>query len=253
MEDDTSTLALEGVTPYAQIPRWVLRSGKDLSLGARSLYGVIMTYADNGTRAAFPSRDTLATDLGVSVRSVGTYIKDLETFGALKVTRRRNRKTGNFYANHYVLVFTDPRAPQEAHCPRPEEASFPRTTPTASTTPTIPPSRSHHPTGDDDSSLRSHHAKRDAPTLTDLAAKMHADDCEDPDAFIEAFEAQHPGSSTDLGHLIINCWGPEGTTERIERKIARGRELGKADPIRWGVAAWVRALPGITHGALGRA
>lgn len=253
MEDDTSTLALEGFTPYAQIPRWVLRSGKELSLGARSLYGVIMTYADNGTRAAFPSRDTLAGDLGVSVRSVGTYIRDLEAFGALKVTRRRNRKTGNFYANHYVLVFTDPRTPQEAHCPRPEEASFPRTTPTTSTTPTSPPSRSHHPTGDDDSSLAFASPHGDAATLKALAMSMYSDGCEDPDDFIEAFEAQHPGGSTDLGHLIWNCWGPEGTTERIDRKIARGRELGKTDPIRWGIAAWVRALPGITHGTLGQA
>lgn len=161
MDNATSTLALKGFTPYAQVPRWVLRSGKHLSLGARSLYGVIMTYAANDTHAAFPSRETLAGDLGVSVRSVGTYIGELEKFGALTVERRRNKRTGNFYANHYVLIFEEPGTtmqqtpseapglpidlqelvnaqvgPQEAHFPRREEAHFPITTPTSSTTPT---------------------------------------------------------------------------------------------------------------------
>lgn len=138
--DDISTLTIEGFTPYAQVPRWVLRAGKGLSLGARSLYGVIMTYADNSTRAAFPSREKLASDLGVSTRSVSTYIKELEGFGALRVDRRRNKRTGNFYANHYVLVFADPHAPEpgEAHFPRREEADFPRTTPTVLPTPTSP-------------------------------------------------------------------------------------------------------------------
>lgn len=133
MNEDTSTLTIEGATPFAQIPRWILRSGDHLSHGAVRLYGVIMTYADNTSRTAFPARERLGEDLGVSVRSIGKYVKELEEFGALKVTRRRNKRNGNFYANHYVLVF-DP--PQEAQFPRREEAGFPITTPTEVTTPT---------------------------------------------------------------------------------------------------------------------
>lgn len=107
--DNVSTLEIKGFTPYAQIPRWILRAGGKLSHGAVRLYGVIMTYADNSTRAAFPSREKLAEDMGVKARSISTYTKELEEYGALEVTRRRNKKTGNFYANHYVLSFSDPR------------------------------------------------------------------------------------------------------------------------------------------------
>lgn len=125
--DNSSTLEIKGFTPYAQIPRWILRAGDKLSHGAVRLYGVIMTYADNSTRAAFPSREKLAEDMGVKVRSISTYIKELEDFGALEVTRRRNKKTGNFYANHYVLVFTEPGA--EICTPR-DAVDCPRTKPT---------------------------------------------------------------------------------------------------------------------------
>lgn len=106
----TETLAIQGFTPYAQIPKWILRAGDALSHGAVRLYGTIMTYSDNDTKAAFPGREKLAGDMGVKVRSISTYIKELEDFGALTVTRRRNKRTGNFYANHYVLVFSDPCA-----------------------------------------------------------------------------------------------------------------------------------------------
>lgn len=105
---DSGTLSIQGFTPYAQVPRWILRSGDRLSHTAVRLYGVIMTYADNSTRAAFPSREKLAQDVGASVATVKRAVKELEDQGAIIVTRRRNKKTGNFYANHYVLVFENP-------------------------------------------------------------------------------------------------------------------------------------------------
>ncbi|MDU5969243.1 MAG: helix-turn-helix domain-containing protein [Cutibacterium avidum] len=129
----SGTLEVEGFTPYAQIPVWVLRSGGKLPSGAVQLYGVIMTYADNTTHAAFPGREQLAGDLGVSIRSIGKYIKALEDFGAMKVTRRRNKRTGNFYANHYVLRFSNPWEPE---FPRRQEPDDPITKPNDLTTPT---------------------------------------------------------------------------------------------------------------------
>lgn len=99
-----------GFTPFAMVPKWILRSGKNLSHGAKALYSVIMTYADNGTFKAFPSRETMAKDMGSNVRSVSRFIKELEDFGAVHVERRRNKRTGNFYSNHYQLIFNDPRA-----------------------------------------------------------------------------------------------------------------------------------------------
>ena len=129
MNNDTSqsTLQVQGFTPYAQVPKWILRAGANLSHGAVRLYGVIMTYADNNTKVAFPSRETLASDLGMKPRSISSYTKELEEFGALQVTRRRNKRTGNFYANHYVLVFNEPGA---IFCTPPDAAEGPITTPT---------------------------------------------------------------------------------------------------------------------------
>lgn len=248
MEDDTSTLTIEGFTPYAQIPRWVLRAGDRLSHGAVRLYGVIMTYADNSSRAAFPGREKLAGDLGVKSRSVSTYIKELETFGAIRVTRRRNKRTGNFYANHYVLVFSDPGAedctPRDAQdCRIPRTTSEPRLSSSS-----LPVASS---ADDADSSLPLASPHGDAAALKAAALAMYHDGCEDPDDFIDLYETVHPGASTDVGHLIINCWGPEGTTDRIDRLIHAARKSGKSDPARYGISTWVRKLPGITHGTLG--
>ena len=246
MEDDTSTLTVEGFTPYAQIPRWVLRAGDQLSHGAVRLYGVIMTYADNSSRAAFPGREKLAGDLGIKARTVSTYIKELEEFGAMRVTRRRNKRTGNFYSNHYVLVFSDPCA-EDCTPPDAQDCRIPRTT----SEPRLSSSslRSHHPAGDADSSLPLASPDGDADALKRAALAMYLDGCEDPDAFIALYETIHPGASTDLGHLIHNCWGPEGTTARIDRLIAKA--VGKRDPVTYGIGKWVRTLPGITHGTLG--
>lgn len=262
MEDSTSTLGVRARTKFAMTPRWVARAGKALSPTAKALYTVIISYADNDSYLAFPGQELLGSDLGVSVSTVHRAMKELEKFGALEVERRRNPRTGNFYGNRYTLVFDDPMTSQDESIPR----STPSVTSesgglsamTAEVDPSLPrPNlsslRSHHPTGDDDSSLAFASPHGDAAVLKALAMTMYLGECEDPDPFIEAFEDQHPGASTDLGHLIWNCWGPEGTTERIGRRIERGRQLGKSDPARWGIAAWVRALPGITHGTLGRA
>lgn len=146
MHDNTSndTFEVQGFTPYAQIPRWILRAGKSLSHGAVRLYGVIMTYASNEEKTAFPGREKLAEDLGLRSRQVTSYIKELEAYGAIKVTRRRNRRTGGFHSNHYTVIFQKPDTPGAINCTPPSAESYtPRdaincsiTTPTTLTTPT---------------------------------------------------------------------------------------------------------------------
>lgn len=131
---DSSTLSIQGYTPYAQVPRWILRAGDKLSHGSVRLYGVLMSYADNDTKAAFPGREKLSQDMGSNPRSASRFIKELEDFGALKVTRRRNKRTGNFYSNHYVLVFTEPSAENGT---RRDDANDPITTPTVLPTPSL--------------------------------------------------------------------------------------------------------------------
>ena len=191
MEDDTSTFVVRTSTPFAQVPRWIIRAGKDLSQGARSLYADIMTYADNDQRSAFPSQQRLADDLGVSERSIRTYMGELEAFGALEVERRRNRKTGNFYANHYVLAFTDPRG---TGAPRREGTDAPVTTPTTPTTPTSPtpsPLRA-----DADSSLRSPSLSERRSDLLEAVKEISRATTDDDyeaasENFIAAFEDAH--------------------------------------------------------------
>lgn len=127
---NNSTLTIQGFTPYAQVPVWVIRSGKGLSNNARALYAGIMTYADNTNKTAFPSREKLAEDLGISIATVKRAIKELEDFNAISVFRQRNPRTGNFFANHYVLVFEHPRVTDD---PRPKVTGDPVTTPISTT------------------------------------------------------------------------------------------------------------------------
>lgn len=137
-----STLTFQGFTPYAQVPVWIIRSGKALSQGARALYACIMTYADNSSKTAFPSRLKLAHDLGCTEKSISRYIKELEDFGALVVDRSRSARTGNFYANNYTIVFDSPHnspgdkkgtRPKDKKNPPPKVEKVPITTPTSTT------------------------------------------------------------------------------------------------------------------------
>lgn len=255
MDDRTSsTLTVSGFTPYAQTPVWVLRAGDKLTSHARSLYGVIMSYADNTTRTAFPGRETLAEDMGVSVATVKRAIKELEDFGALIVERRRNKRTGNFYANHYTLVFADPRSPQEAdfprqeepeppwvtHDPRPRVTHDPVTTPTTTTTPTDPSLRSPSPSGQSHSSLRSpstsgRRSNTEQILLEHVKQIVQASDPETEqaaaDSFIAEFEAHH---GEDIGYWDY------GWTERLHQLV---RDHG----INYGAAKWLSIFTNTTR------
>lgn len=130
----TSTFEVRSSTKFAMVPRWIIRD-PTLSHGAVRLYSVLMTYADNTNRAAFPSRKTIATDMGVSDRSITRFIKELEDRKILTVERRRNRRTGNFYANHYVLQFdevaeTNQKPPEDTSGTRRVDKIAPLTRPT---------------------------------------------------------------------------------------------------------------------------
>ena len=136
----TSTFEVRSSTKFAMVPRWIIRD-PTLSHGAVRLYGVIMSYADNTDRAAFPSRKTIATDMGVSDRSITRFIKELEDRKILTVERRRNKRTGNFYANHYVLQFdevaeTNQKPPEDTSGTRRVDKIAPLTKPTNITRPT---------------------------------------------------------------------------------------------------------------------
>lgn len=115
----------EDYTAFAMVPTWIIRSGGKLSANAVRLYATIMTYADNVTKTAFPSRETLAEDMGVSVATVKRAIKELESFGAVKIKRERSKKNGNFFANEYALAYESPWVTYDS---RTSESSSPRVT-----------------------------------------------------------------------------------------------------------------------------
>ena len=268
--NDTSsgTLEVEGFTPYAQIPVWVLRSGGKLPSGAVQLYGVIMTYADNTTHAAFPSKPTLAADMGVSESTVGRAIKALEGFGALVVTRRRNKRTGNYYANHYVLRFTDPSQnplsePSVTDDPRREVTGDSRTRPTDLTTPTSVsrPTSSSSPvapspqaaTADDEqqparklpSPLQEIGDDDIKNQLLDIAVRASTDwqhylnedipaDRFDSPESIDVLEQSLNNLYDDVDRIIGDDICNKGWDDQLAKLIAK-----KPDRPRWGAAVWV--------------
>lgn len=225
--EDSSTLTLEGFTPYSQVPRWIVRSQGALSGNAVHLYSVLMSYADNGSKAAFPSRATLAGDMGRSVNTVKRAMAELEAFGAMRVARRRSEKTGANISNLYVLVFSDPRATREPGLGAPVSHELHPTEPR----PTSTPSRSPSSADEDDSSLRSpsptgRGVNRELLALAREAAQAAmADDRDDAaDALAELFEDMHGVPAPDWDH---------GWSARLDQLV---RDHG----IEYGSAKWLR-------------
>lgn len=62
---------------FTQVPNHVLRSDK-VSPGAKLAYAMLLSYAWQND-FCFPGQETLAKDMGVSSRSVRTYLKELES------------------------------------------------------------------------------------------------------------------------------------------------------------------------------
>jgi hypothetical protein len=81
---------------FTQIPNGVLRRS-DLQPGAKLTYMVLLSYAWQKGQA-FPGQDRLARDMGVSERSVITYLKQLQESGLVSIVRR-----GLGLTNVYVL------------------------------------------------------------------------------------------------------------------------------------------------------
>lgn len=228
--DEISTFVVRAKTTFSQVPRWILRAGNDLSHGAVRLYGVIMSYADNDNRSAFPSQHALMNDMGAGERSIRNYMKELETFGALIVERRRNKRTGNFYANRYVLVFDDPRTVGNI-VPEATGNRVPHNYTHHLTTPTSPRSARVQPPVEPESSLRSPshsvRGRRRGELLELVRAITRAESYDATEAaeyaFLEAFEAT---GEQDPGYFDY------GWEKRLH-------DLVKAEGLDYGTAKWL--------------
>jgi hypothetical protein len=80
---------------FTQIPNYVLRD-KNLSLGARLVYTMLLSYAWQEERC-FPGQARLATDLGVDERSVRRYLVELRDSGYVDWDQRGLGKTNVYY------------------------------------------------------------------------------------------------------------------------------------------------------------
>src|SRR5919199_1264179 len=86
---------------FTQIPNSVLRR-KGLSPGAKLTYMGLLSYAWT-KESCFPGQARLGEDLGLSERSIRTFLAELEKHGLLKITRR-----GQGLTNVYTLPKVDP-------------------------------------------------------------------------------------------------------------------------------------------------
>jgi DNA-binding PadR family transcriptional regulator len=110
--DDTRHVIVEDETlaaGFTQIPNLVLRR-PDLQPGAKLTYMVLLSYAWDKDHA-YPGQDRLAVDMGVSERSVITYLKQLSEAGLITI-RRRGLGLTNIYILHRLTSGSEKSAPQ---------------------------------------------------------------------------------------------------------------------------------------------
>lgn len=82
---------------FTQVPNHVLESSK-ISPGAKLVYAMLLKYAWQDD-SCFPGQERLAEDMGVTDRSVRTYIDELKTHDFLKVKRQGQGRPNKYYLN----------------------------------------------------------------------------------------------------------------------------------------------------------
>jgi hypothetical protein len=82
---------------FTQVPNHVLRSDK-LSPGAKLTYAMLLSYAWQND-FCFPGQERLAKDMGASLRSVVSYIKELTLSGFVIIKKRGQGKTNLYELN----------------------------------------------------------------------------------------------------------------------------------------------------------
>ena len=87
-------LSLQGFT---QVPNAVLKSD-ELSPGAKLAYTMLLSYAWHND-FCFPGQERLAQDIGIKRQTANIHIKELETKGFVKITRRGQGKPNLYEVN----------------------------------------------------------------------------------------------------------------------------------------------------------
>jgi len=85
---------------FTQVPNYILRSN-ELTVGAKIVYSVLLSYAWHKD-SCYPGQEKLAQHIGVSDRSVRTYLKELESKKMLSIVQKGLGKTNEYTL--YALV-----------------------------------------------------------------------------------------------------------------------------------------------------
>ena len=102
IEEKDRNIVLKGAdvlsaSGFTQVPYFILRQS-DYSPLAKLAYSVLLSYAWHND-FCFPGQEKLAEDMGVSVRSVKTYLQELNKKGAISIKRRGQGKTNIYELN----------------------------------------------------------------------------------------------------------------------------------------------------------
>ena len=90
---------------FTQVPNFLFKNS-GLSMGAVVVYSKFLSYAWHNDYC-FPGQQRLAGELGISIGSVNSYIKELEHNGLISIERRGQGKT-----NIYKIAFVAQKAPK---------------------------------------------------------------------------------------------------------------------------------------------
>jgi Helix-turn-helix domain len=90
---------------FTQVPNHILDNGK-LSPGAKLTYAMLLKYAWQNDYC-FPGQETLAKDMGVTDRSVRTYLQELEKADFVAIKQRGLGKVNLYELNLTVSSGAD--------------------------------------------------------------------------------------------------------------------------------------------------
>ena len=85
---------------FTQVPNFILRH-KELSVGAKMTYAMFLSYAWHNNYC-FPGQAKMAIDMGASLRSVNSYIQELQRSGFIEIKRQGLQKP-NIYKLKFVV------------------------------------------------------------------------------------------------------------------------------------------------------
>ena len=99
------------VDGFTQVPNFILKNDA-LTVGEKITFAMFLSYAWNNDKV-FPGQERLAHDIGVTRRSVNTFVKGLEKKGFLTITRRGLGMT-NIYTLRYQVQQKIPTLKQKS-------------------------------------------------------------------------------------------------------------------------------------------